>query len=109
MLRRGALLTVFEPDWHAFRVRGERGDEVVAWINNARHPGIGGQLWELLEAAGFDVLDRVEELSVWRSLDVLDRVVGLAVSVEQAVAASRIDRVAADAMARRAARPGGPR
>ena len=42
------------------------------------------------------MLDRVEELSVWRSLEVLDRVVGLAVSVEQAVAASRIDRLAAE-------------
>jgi SAM-dependent methyltransferase len=88
-LRAGGLLTVFEPDWGSFRVRGGRGDQATSWIANARHPEIGGVLWELVERSGIDVLDRVEETSVWRKLDVLDRVVGLETAVERAIRADR--------------------
>ena len=89
-LRAGALLTVFEPDWKAFRVRSQRGDEVTSWIANVRGPEVGAALWTLVEAAGFEVLDRVEELSIWRQLEVLDRVIEVEVSVQRAVAARRI-------------------
>jgi SAM-dependent methyltransferase len=89
-LRPGALLTVFEPDWSTFRVRCDRGSAPAGWISAVRHPDVGGSLWGLAERAGFDVVDRVEELSVWRSLAVLDRVVNVAESVERAVAAGRV-------------------
>lgn len=57
-----------------------------------RHPAVGGELWNLLEGAGCDVLDRIEELSIWRSLNVLDAVLGLDNSVECAVNGGRISR-----------------
>ena len=82
-LREGALLTVF---------RGERGDEPTPWIATARHPDVGGRLWDLVEAAGFDVLDRVEEMSVWRSLDMLDGVVGVESSVDGAIVCEVVPR-----------------
>jgi hypothetical protein len=44
----------------------------------------------LIEAAGCSVLDRVEELSVWRTLDVLDGTIGLGRSIAHAVENSRI-------------------
>jgi SAM-dependent methyltransferase len=76
-LRRGAVLTVSEPDWSAFVVRDADGAFVNAsWLNSARHPDMGARLWELAEAAGCEVLDQVEELSVWRSLARLDGIVG---------------------------------
>jgi SAM-dependent methyltransferase len=95
-LRPGALLTVFEPDWSTFRVRCDQGSVAAGWISGVRHPDVGGSLWELAERAGFDVVDRVEELSVWRSLAVLDRVVDVAESVERAVGAGRIGRAEAE-------------
>jgi SAM-dependent methyltransferase len=95
-LRSGGLITAFEPDWNVFRVRAAADDELCGWICSARHPGVGGTLWELLEASGCVVVDRVEELSIWRSLDVLDRVVGLAPSLERAVVAERVSRARAD-------------
>jgi len=95
-LRPGGLITVFEPDWDSFRVAGEVGDNVVGWLNGARHPGVGGLLWTLVEEAGCEVLDRVEELSVWRSLAVLDRVIGLEASIARAVRARRISQEEAD-------------
>jgi SAM-dependent methyltransferase len=95
-LKPGALLTAFEPAWDAFKVRGEDGDEPCGWITGVRHPGVGSELWTLLEAANCDVLDRVEELSVWRSLDTVDRVTNLESSVERAVAAQRISKESAD-------------
>jgi SAM-dependent methyltransferase len=96
-LRPGALLTVLEPDWSTFRVRCDRGDVPAGWISGVRHPNVGGALWGLAEGTGFDVLDRVEELSVWRSLEVLDRVVNVAESVDRAVDAGRIGRAEAEA------------
>lgn len=90
-LRPGGLVTVCEPDWSAFRVTSDVLPERAGWINPARHPDIGGRLWELLEQAGCDVLDRVEELSVWRSLATLRMVTGFPDAVDVAVAAGRVD------------------
>lgn len=89
-LRPGALLTVFEPNWAGFTVRTDAGDAACGWISAVRHPGVGAALWELLEGAGCLVLDRVEELSVWRSLGVLDGAIGLDRSVAAAVATGRV-------------------
>jgi hypothetical protein len=49
-----------------------------------------------MEAAGCEVLDRVEELSIWKRLSVLDRVIELAPSIEKAVIAQRISKARAD-------------
>ena len=95
-LRAGALVTVYEPDWDGFTVRTSEGDEPCGWICSVRHPGAGSESWNLVEKAGCDVLDRVEELSIWRSLAVLDRVVGLTPSIDKAVLAHRITRERAD-------------
>ncbi len=85
-----ALLTVFEPDWSRYLVRDENELAPVAWLPT-RQPDAGSRLWEWIEAAGFDVLDRVEELSVWRSLDTLRTVIDLDRSIMQAVADGQID------------------
>lgn len=95
-LRPGALLTVFEPDWSRFTVRSESGEEPSGWVSAVRHPHVGGLLWELLEDAGCTVLDRVEELSVWRSLDVLDGTVGLERSIAHAVEHGRVSQPEGD-------------
>jgi SAM-dependent methyltransferase len=81
------LLTVFEPDWGRLQVESTVLPSNVSWMANARHPAVGGQLWQLVEDAGGEVLDRVEELSVWRSLRVLEVVARFPDSVERAVAA----------------------
>jgi SAM-dependent methyltransferase len=94
-LRSGALLTVFEPDWSRYRVHDETGDESAAWIAPVRHPGMGGELWSLLEDAGLLVLDRVEELSVWRRFATLNAVIDLPAAIHRAVSAGRIDQTAA--------------
>jgi SAM-dependent methyltransferase len=86
----GGLVTIFEPDWGSFRVRGEGGDQLSGWIAGMRHPDVGGQLWDLLEEVGCSVSDRVEELSVWRSLRVLQTVINLDASITRAVSAGRI-------------------
>lgn len=93
----GGLVTAFEPDWTSFTVASDVMDEAASWISNVKHPDAGARLWELLETAGCDVLDRVEELSVWRSLGTLERVAGFPLSVERAVAAGRVDCEVADA------------
>jgi SAM-dependent methyltransferase len=95
-LRPGGLLTVFDPDWSSFQVVGPVGAQVVGWLNGARRPGLGGQLWRLFELAGCDVLDRVEELSVWRRFAVLDRVIGVQASIDRAVRVGRASRLEAE-------------
>lgn len=65
--------------------------KIATWINTSRHPDLGAVLWELLEGAGCEVLDRVEELSVWRSPATLERVAGFPDSVDRAVALGRLD------------------
>ena len=72
-----------------------------------RHPGVSGALWDLFETAGVTVLDHVEERSVWRSLETLDRTIGLEVSVEHAVHAGRIGHTDGP-LGRRAARAAVP-
>ncbi|HXW34013.1 MAG TPA: methyltransferase domain-containing protein [Acidimicrobiales bacterium] len=90
------LITVFEPDWSRFSVREDSGDVSSGWIAGQRHPDIGGDLWRLVEEAGCKVVDRVEELSIWRSLEALDEVIGLEDSVRRAVEQGRIDANEAD-------------
>jgi SAM-dependent methyltransferase len=92
----GGLVTAFEPDWSQFRLRTDHRDVAAGWLSGLRHPVIGGALWKLLAAAGCDVVDRVEELSVWRSIAVLDGVIGLHESLRRAVEAGRIGRREAD-------------
>lgn len=86
----GGLVTVFEPDWLRFEVASDVLPKNAGWISGAAHPGIGGRLWELLEEAGCEVLDRVEERSVWRSLSTLERVAGFPTCVERAIVAGRV-------------------
>ncbi|HEY5250014.1 MAG TPA: methyltransferase domain-containing protein [Acidimicrobiales bacterium] len=90
-LRPAGLITVFEPDWSRFRVTSDVLPHHAGWISSASHPDVGHRLWRLLENAGCDVLDRIEELSVWRSLRTLERVTGFPAAVENAVAAGRVD------------------
>jgi SAM-dependent methyltransferase len=95
-VRPGGLITVFEPDWMAFRVTSDVLPEQAAWLTSVAHPDIAGRLWGLLESLRCHVLDRVEELSVWRSLSTLERVTGFPASVDRAVAAGQIDRAEAE-------------
>jgi ubiquinone/menaquinone biosynthesis C-methylase UbiE len=90
------LVTVFEPDWTRFEISSDVLSSNARWITSVKQPDIGARLWELLEESGCDVLDRVEELSVWRSLVTLERVTGFAAAVDRAVTAGRIDRGEAD-------------
>lgn len=95
-LESGGLVTAFEPDWLRFEVASDVLPKNAGRISGAAHPGIGGRLWELLEEAGCEVLDRVEELSVWRSLSTLERVAGFPACVERAVVAGRVSPGAAE-------------
>jgi SAM-dependent methyltransferase len=92
----GGLVTAFEPDWSSFSVCSDVLPECASWITSARHPDMGARLWELLEEHGCDVVDRVEELSVWRSLATLEQVADFPASVDRAVAAGRLERHDAD-------------
>jgi SAM-dependent methyltransferase len=91
----GGLITVYEPNWAGLRVRSEVLPEPAGWLSSAKHPDIGARLWELLENAGCDVADRVEELSAWRSLATLERVAGFPDAVDRAVNAGRVERAGA--------------
>jgi hypothetical protein len=51
-VRPGGLVTVCEPDWSRFAVRSDVIPGPVGWMSGARHPGIGGELWGLMEDAG---------------------------------------------------------
>jgi SAM-dependent methyltransferase len=89
-VQRGGLVTVFEPDWDSFEVRSDILSSRAGWLTSVKHPNVGARLWDLLEEGGCDVLDRVEELSVWRSLATLEAVANFPASVDRAVAARRI-------------------
>jgi len=91
----GAMLTVFEPDWSRYLVRDDGEMASTAWLAPVRHSDAGSRLWGWVEAAGFNVLDRVEELSVWRQLDTLRSVIDLDAAIVRAIAAGRIDKSAA--------------
>jgi len=86
---------VFEPDWSRFEVTSDLLPPKASWISSATNPEVGGQLWTLLDATGCQVLDRVEELSIWRSLDTLEKVTRFPWSVRGAVIAGRLDSEAA--------------
>lgn len=90
-LEPGGLITVLEPDWSSFVVRSEVLPDRADWLSAAKHPAMGAELWGLLEELGFRVLDQVEELSIWRSLQRLERVAGFPATVERAVARGRIE------------------
>jgi SAM-dependent methyltransferase len=85
----GGLLTVFEPDWTGLVVESDVLAPDASWMANVRHPEAGARLWSWVEAAGWDVLDRVEELSVW-SLDTLRFVAGYPQRVGWAIARGAI-------------------
>jgi SAM-dependent methyltransferase len=87
----GALLTVFEPDWSRYLVQDDDEMAPAAWLAPVRHSDAGSRLWEWVEAAGFVVLDRVEELSVWRNLNTLRAVIDLDAAITRAVVDGRID------------------
>ena len=89
-LRPGALVTVFEPVWNRFTVREADEDVSAAWLAPVLNPDAGDRLWEWVEQAGCVVLDRVEELSVWRSIDTLERAINLDRATASAIDESRI-------------------
>ena len=90
VLAGGGLLTVFEPDWTSLCFTDPEGRVDSSWLTGVPHPQIGSQLWDLVEATGARVLDRVEEFSVWRSLSALERVLGPG-AVDRAVRDGRMD------------------
>jgi SAM-dependent methyltransferase len=93
----GALMTVFEPDWSRYLARDDGCMVSAAWLAPVKHPDAGSRLWEWVEAAGFVVFDRVEELSVWRRLDTLRAVIDLDAAILRAVGLGRIDQEGAEA------------
>lgn len=96
-VRKGGLITIFEPDWSSLQIRTDRGDEPSGWLSSARHPDVGGRLWKMAEDAGCEVIDRIEELSVWRSLEPLEKLPGgCQAAVKRAVVAGRIEGEAAE-------------
>jgi hypothetical protein len=82
----GGLVTVLEPDLARLEVTSDVLAPGAGWLSGVAHPVVGGELWRLVEEAGCQVLDRVEELSVWRSLATLESVTGFPASVDRAVA-----------------------
>ena len=49
------------------------------------HPSMGRDLWGLLEGAGLRLLDRVEELSVWRRFDTLNVLIDVPAAIQRVV------------------------
>ena len=84
-LRPGGLLTVFEPDWSSLRITSDAFDSDASWLVRVKQPEIGRALWELVERAGCDVVDRVEELSVWSSLDLAERLISVTAGLKRQV------------------------
>jgi SAM-dependent methyltransferase len=84
-LRPGGLLTVFEPDWSSLRIASDVFDPDVSWLVQVKQPAIGRALWDLVEQAGCGVVDRVEELSVWSSLDLAERLISVRAGLRRQV------------------------
>ena len=65
VVRPGGALAVFEPDWTTITIASELSEasEVDALFARARHPRIGGDLPDLVSAAGFAIDDVVTEAS----------------------------------------------
>jgi SAM-dependent methyltransferase len=91
-LRSGGLLTVFEPDWTRLEIPSERFGPDATWLVNVKQPQIGANLWSLVERAGCEVEDRVEELSVWTSLALAERLISVSAGVRRAVGQGRFTR-----------------
>jgi hypothetical protein len=89
-VRSGGLITVFEPDLERLEVASDVLEPAAGWLTGVRHPEVGAALWRLVEEAGCEVLDRVEERSVWRSLRALELVARFPDSVDRAVVAGRV-------------------
>jgi SAM-dependent methyltransferase len=90
-VRPGGLATVLETDWTRLTVASNVLPHSAAWLSGVKHPDAGARLWDLLEDADCDVLDRIEELSVWRSVARLEFAAGFPGAVDRAVAAGRVD------------------
>jgi SAM-dependent methyltransferase len=86
-VRRGGLLTVFEPDWSSLRVASDAFDTDAVWLANVCHPGIGRELRPLLESVGVEIVDEVEERSVWRSFALADRLVNVTAGIKRRIEA----------------------
>lgn len=79
----GGLLTIFEPDWSSLTVN--RSSVPTRWVSNARHPSIGADVGDLLDAEGCLLVDRVEERSWW-TLDDFERITNIQQTLDRAVA-----------------------
>lgn len=71
VLRPGAFVAVFEPDYATFQVDSDEPDDrsIPARLLRVRHPGIGADVAPMLEVAGFAIDDIVTESSRECSLD----------------------------------------
>ena len=70
VLRPGGFLAVFEPDWTSLTFSGDDPDHqaIVDCLMHVRHPAIGRRLQELIEARGFQIINRVSDLSFAEAL-----------------------------------------
>jgi SAM-dependent methyltransferase len=86
VLRPNGFAALFEPDFSTFRVASDTAAEsFLSGLLRVRHPAVGGDLFRLLEARGFEVDDVVTESSRGYSLD------GLPVNAAAVVAAAVSD------------------
>ncbi|HEY3834158.1 MAG TPA: methyltransferase domain-containing protein [Acidimicrobiia bacterium] len=91
-VRNGGLLTVFEPDWTTMRVASDHFDSDARWLANVRNPTVGRDLPNLVEQAHADVVDIVDEQSVWPSLARAEVGVNFARALERQVASGSMGR-----------------
>ena len=56
-------MTVLEPDLASQEVTSDALAPGAGWLSGVAHPVVGVERWRLVEEAGCQVLDRVEELS----------------------------------------------
>ena len=84
-LQPGGLLTVFEPDWTRLEIPSDSFGSDATWLANVKQPEIGANLWHLVEGAGCQVDDRVEELSVLTSLALAERLISVSAGLRRAV------------------------
>jgi SAM-dependent methyltransferase len=94
ILRRGGLLTVFEPDWATLRFGADDADDasdraVARAVVAVRRPDVGSRLDPLVTAHGLRILDRVTERSFAYAIE--DHPLRLAQALDGAVAEGRLD------------------
>jgi hypothetical protein len=92
----GGHICLYEPDWTRFRIPSEVTGDDASWLTALRQPDAASLMWTRLEAAGCIVYDRVEELSIWRSISILDSLLGFEGPLARAVALGRLDQDTAD-------------